>query len=170
MEEIPKRDKSPIELEFDERMERRRQTLRKYRSCLALEPDAEAAETMERIREEYPDKALVAEYGFYKKMMDRLYDELAEYMGGYGQCEGRLMTDGRHVIICCCETLRNAIGNGLVSTLGDTISVIRRQTVVGDGDGGRYVISESWQPERTDYCPFCGAHAIYYADQGPEDD
>lgn len=170
MEERPKREKSRIELEFEERMERRKQAVKAYRSSLEMEPDAETRDALERIRVEYPDRTAAADYAFYKNIMDDIYGRITECLGGYGQCRGNLVTDGHHIIMCCCEQLRACIGKGRASVSGNTLTVNRTVTEESDGEGGTYRIRESSLSERTDHCPFCKARLKNYEFMGIEDE
>jgi len=87
-----------------------------------------------------------------------------------GQCQGRLVSDGRKVLVACCIDLADAvcfegmhIHERLLYKAAQTVSVD------SDDEGGTYVIPADLQMG-LDHCPFCGApilfNTIYLREQG----
>ena len=93
----------------------------------------------------------------YSRQFDRIASTLRGMYDGPGQCQGWLVHDGRHVLVCCCSDLADAICYGGMHIHERRIyKAAQMHSVVDDGEGGRYIVP----PERScgyERCPFGNA-------------
>ena len=104
---------------------------------------------------EYPD--IDSDTVLYSRRFDQVASSLRRMYDGARQCQGWLVHDGRHVLVCCCADLADAICfEGMHIHERRLYKAAQMHSVVDDGEGGKYIVP----PERSygyERCPFCNA-------------